>query len=184
MVSSCVCAFVCLFAFCNTRVCPLCMYLSVAIRINSHCFSPREKHMADCPSFRRDPAQGGRKNKGARLPLILAVLHSHRIRPNREQGPGEAPTGMWPGGPPSGMEGQSLFLPTQQEWDGPEVGSAGRKHRDTKLGHQEVGEINKGFLWRGGPFDPRMGKRKTISQKSDLVSVTSLVLSRLTQLEP
>jgi hypothetical protein len=48
------------------------------------------------------------------------------------------------------MEGQSLFLPTQQEWDGPEVGRVGRKHRDTKLGHREVGEINKGLLWRGG----------------------------------
>lgn len=54
--------------------------------------------MADCPSSRRDPAQGGRKNKGALVPLIPVILHSHRRRPNREQGPGEAPTGMWPRG--------------------------------------------------------------------------------------
>uniref|UniRef100_A0A8C6HIT5 RIKEN cDNA E030025P04 gene n=1 Tax=Mus spicilegus TaxID=10103 RepID=A0A8C6HIT5_MUSSI len=73
---------------------------------------PREKHMADCPSSRRDPAQGGRKNKGALEPLIPVILHSHRRRPNRE-GPGEAPTGMWP-------RGHHLeWKPDTQPWECP-----------------------------------------------------------------
>lgn len=63
-------------------------------------------------------------------------------------------------GPPSGMEGQSLFLPTQQEWDGPEVGRGGRKHGDSELGHQEVEEINKGFLWRKGSLWSQDGNRR------------------------
>lgn len=43
-------------------------------------------------------------------------------------------------GRPSGLEGQSLFLPTQQEWDAGVLGRAGRKSRDVKLGHQEIGK--------------------------------------------
>lgn len=63
-------------------------------------------------------------------------------------------------GPPSGMEGQSLFLPTQQERDGPEVGRVGRKLGDTKLGHQEAEAINKGFLWRTGSLWSQDGNKR------------------------
>lgn len=58
------------------------------------------------------------------------------------------------------MEGRSLFLPTQQEWDGPEVGREGRKRRDRKLGHQEVEETNMGFLWRRGSLWSQDGNKR------------------------
>lgn len=52
-------------------------------------FPKREKHVADGLMSRSDPAQGGQKNKEHSLvPLLLDGPHSHRIRPDREQGPG------------------------------------------------------------------------------------------------
>lgn len=53
-------------------------------------------------------------------------------------------------GPPSGLEGQCLFLPAQRDRDEEAVGRAGIKSWDEKVGHQEIEETNKGLLRKAG----------------------------------
>lgn len=49
-------------------------------------------------------------------------------------------------GPPSGLEGQRLFLPAQQDRGEEVVGRAGIKSWDEKVGRQEIEEMSKGLL--------------------------------------
>lgn len=53
-------------------------------------------------------------------------------------------------GPPSGLEGQRLFLPAQQDRGEEVVGRAGIKSWDEKVGRQEIEEMSKGLLWERG----------------------------------
>lgn len=94
------------------------------------------------------------RTKGPPYPQVLGDV----LRPQSEACRGAQ---AWPGshqheeppaaqGPPSGLEGQPLLLPAQQEWDEGFVQRAGIKSRDEKVGHQDIEEINKGLLGRGG----------------------------------